>query len=182
MKPMLMVFAALLCSLTVHADTVEDVTFSFSDTGTYYGPDGFAPSPTFNGSGSFQATVPPASLEAVITSLTGELNGQPMDFISGVIQDDPAEPFGDAPTFFTVDGTLYAIAEAEFGPITGETLYVGGILDPTEDIPLYVNLSYSVVPAPEPSTIGLVCLGLLGLMFVAWRRRGHAVKMSILRG
>jgi hypothetical protein len=176
MKQALAVFTFLVLAAGTRADSVTDFAFAFADTGTMVGPNGNQPSPPILGVGSFEA-VPDVGFPGgyAIESLTGEMNGQPMDLVYGNLGADlHFGEFVQNQLDFTVDGVLYAIFEADTGPFPGPTLWVGGLNDATEEIPLALTVA-DPAPAdtPEPSSLLLMAFGLalVGVAF-AWRRTG----------
>jgi len=106
----------------------------------------------------------------VITSLTGEMDGQPMVLdctvpICGGLND--AGQFSGYPQDqlqFTVDGAVYAIWEGEFDPYTGYDLWVGGTAFPSEIIPIQWSMADPApTDTPEPGMLALCGIGLLAV-------------------
>jgi hypothetical protein len=93
MKYVLAVLVSLAFSAPMHADS--DFTFSFTEIPTINGINGYnpGPDPGLSGSGSF--TVVPDESEwpfgYIVTSLTGEMNGQPMELVEGELNLDQPE-------------------------------------------------------------------------------------------
>jgi hypothetical protein len=154
------VLALLLFSIhSVKADTYD---FDFVSTGSV--GDGL-PDPV-TGGGSFQ-TAPAGGFPggSIVTSLIGEMDGQPMTLISGGLNDaGQFSGYAQDQLLFSVDGAIYAIFEGDEPPVAGYQLWAGGTAFPTDIIPIRFDL-VDPTDTPEPSTILLLTIG-LGLLMI----------------
>jgi hypothetical protein len=157
----------------VHSAKADTYAFDFVSTGSVGSG---LPDPV-SGGGSFE-TVPAAGFPggSIITSLIGEMDGQPMTLISGGLNDaGQFSEFAQDQLLFTVDGATYSIFEGDEPPVAGYQLWVGGTAFPTDIIPIRFDL-VDPTDTPEPSTILLLAIGLGPLMMLIARgRRNHGV-------
>jgi hypothetical protein len=161
---------ALLLFL-VHSARADTFAFDFVSTGSVGAG---LPDPV-SGGGSFE-TVPFDEFPggSVITSLTGELDGQPMDLVSGGLNDaDQFSGYAQDQLLFTVDGATYSIFEGDEPPVAGYQLWVGGIASPTDIIPIRMDL-VDLTDVPEPPTLFMLSIGLA--ILVTYRARNQTSK------
>jgi hypothetical protein len=155
----------------VHPTRADTFAFNFSSNGISWDYSGGAVS----GEGSFTTDPDAPAPEGggyLLTSLTGEMNGQPMDLVSGQLCDIQCGiiEFGDFnqdELIFTVDGAPYSIFESNGGPLSGYVLWLNGEYSGIELSFDLVDLS--TVSTPEPSTILMMSFG-LGLLIVCGSR------------
>jgi hypothetical protein len=130
-------------------------------------------------------------LPFTILSLTGTFNGSamslapnPYPFSAGNLlsTETPANggliptpvPFY-APLYFTADGSQWEIYQQDVpSPGTGEILEDLSNPNISADVSLLVGSTNSVVPVPEPPTLELLAMGLLGVIGLAWWRNKRA--------
>ena len=161
---------ALLLFL-VHSTKADTYAFDFVSTGSVGAG---LPDPV-SGGGSFE-TVPFDQFPggSVITSFNGEMDGQPMVFISGGLNSSGQfSEFAQDQLLFTLDGATYAIFEGDEPPVAGYQLWVGGIAFPSDVIPIRMDL-IDLTDAPEPPTLLMLSIA-LGIL-VTYRARKRKFK------
>jgi hypothetical protein len=166
------VLALVLFLFSVHSAKADTYAFDFVSTGSVGGG---LPDPV-SGGGSFE-TVPVNGFPggSMITSLIGEMDGQPMTLISGGLNDaGQFSEFAQDQLLFSVDGAIYSIFEGDEPPVAGYQLWVGGTAFPTDIIPIRFDL-VDPTDTPEPSTLPLLSIGLgLLMMRIVRGRQKHS--------
>jgi hypothetical protein len=75
--------------------------------------------------------------------------------------------FGDSPLYFDLGGTIHGVMT---NPGSNWSGYIGGNGQVTIPYTVELDVTYTIVPIPEPSTLALLSTGMLGMLGVVRRK------------